>query len=206
VCKFGEAIGTEVINTISPYLKSASEDPKWRVRSEAIDATASLALAYQVLIPLIQNIEVFMKSLEPIYMLYLKDRAAAVREFGVERIPDLLRVFGHNWMNTFIGKLTDILNKDSGHAVKITAINSLRSIALSQFGDSIADKIVSIVFKALSDPVPNVRIVGIRTLSAISRRFESPQLREQIKKSIATALDDADKDVKFYSAEALSSL
>lgn len=48
VCKFGEAIGTEVINTISPYLKSASEDPKWRVRSEAIDATASLALAYQV--------------------------------------------------------------------------------------------------------------------------------------------------------------
>jgi serine/threonine-protein phosphatase 2A regulatory subunit A len=49
VCKFGEAVGVEIINTISPYLKAASEDAKWRVRVEAIGATVSLALTYQVL-------------------------------------------------------------------------------------------------------------------------------------------------------------
>lgn len=147
-----------------------------------------------------------MKSLEPIFMLYIKDKAAAVREFGTERIPDLLRVFGPNWMSIFVGKLADILNKDSGHAVKITALNSLRTVALSQFGDTIADKIVAIVFKALSDPVPNVRIVGIRTLAAIAKRYESAQLRDQIKKSIATISEDPDKDVKFYCAEALLGL
>ena len=157
-------------------------------------------------IPINQNVDVFIKSLEPIYMLYLKDKAAAVREFGTERIPDLLRVFGNTWLGTFVGKLAEILNKDSGHSVKITALNSLRTIALSQYGDSIADKIIAIIFKVLSDPVPNVRIVGIRTLSAISRRFEAPQLQKKIKKSIASVAEDPDKDVKFYCAEALSSL
>ena len=82
-------------------------------------------------------------------MLYLKDKVAAVREFGTERIPDLLRVFGNTWLGTFVGKLAEILNKDSGHSVKITALNSLRTIALSQYEDSIPDKIIAIIFQGL---------------------------------------------------------
>lgn len=69
-------MGSDIVNTISPYLKTASEDPKWRVRLEAIGATVSLALAYQ-------SFDIFAKSLEPVFLLYLKDKAAAVREFGV---------------------------------------------------------------------------------------------------------------------------
>lgn len=105
-----------------------------------------------------------------------------------------------------MGKLADVLSKDSGHSMKITALNSLKIIALSQFGEAVADKVASVIFKSLADPVPNVRIVSVRTLSIIARRFESPQLRDQIKKNIASLSDDQDKDVKFYTAEAISSL
>jgi hypothetical protein len=68
-------------------------------------------------------------------MMYLKDKAAAVREYGVERINDLLRVFGSSWINIFVMKLAEILAKDSNHTLKITTLYSLRAIAVSQAGD-----------------------------------------------------------------------
>jgi hypothetical protein len=50
VTKFGEVVGHEILQTILPQLKVAViEDPKWRVRSEAINAVVNLALCYQVL-------------------------------------------------------------------------------------------------------------------------------------------------------------
>jgi serine/threonine-protein phosphatase 2A regulatory subunit A len=147
-----------------------------------------------------------MKSLEPIYMLYLKDKAAAVREYGVERINDLLRVFGHSWTNIFVMKLADILAKDSNHTLKITTLYSLRAVAISQVGDSAAEKIVSIITKSLQDPVPNVLMVAVKTMRDIARRYETTGLRDQIKKIIVGLAEDPDKDVKFYTAETLGGL
>jgi hypothetical protein len=50
VTRFGEVVGHEILQTILPQLKVAViEDPKWRVRSEAINAVVNLALCYQVL-------------------------------------------------------------------------------------------------------------------------------------------------------------
>jgi hypothetical protein len=139
-------------------------------------------------------------------MLYLKDKAAVVREYGVERINDLLRVFGHSWMNIFVTKLADILSKDSNHTLKITTLYSLRAVALSQIGDSAAEKIVTIIGKSIQDLVANVRMVGVKTLRDIARRYETTGLRDQIKKIIVGLAEDTDKDVKFYASEALSSL
>jgi serine/threonine-protein phosphatase 2A regulatory subunit A len=71
------------------------------------------------------------KGLEQLYMSYLKDRAAAVREVGIEKIPLLIRVFGGNWLGTFITKLADILTKDSNYSSKITALYSMQVIRLT---------------------------------------------------------------------------
>ena len=51
------------------------------------------------------------KGLEVLFMCYLKDRAAAVRELGIERIPQLIKAFGGNWVGTFVSKLGDLLTK-----------------------------------------------------------------------------------------------
>lgn len=92
-----------------------------------IQAIISLALAYQVPYLLTQNYEIFVtKNLEQLYLYYLKDKAAAVREFGIEKIPLLVKAFGNNWINSFITKLADILSKDSGYTAKITAVYSLQ--------------------------------------------------------------------------------
>ena len=50
ISKFGEVVGFEILQSIVPQLKISIEDPKWRVRSEAINATVNLALSYQVFV------------------------------------------------------------------------------------------------------------------------------------------------------------
>lgn len=52
------------------------DDSKWRVRKAVLETVVNLSLN-------LKNIDAFIKCLEPIYTLYLKDRAAEVREIGL---------------------------------------------------------------------------------------------------------------------------
>lgn len=96
--------------------------------------------------------------------------------------------------------------KDSGHIQKITALYSLRAVAISPVGDSLAERIVGVILKCLNDPVPNVRMVGVKTLRDIAKRYETTPLKEQIKKYIASLPDDQDKDVKYYCMETMNAI
>lgn len=44
----GEILGLEVVNSILPILKAGTEDVKWRVRYEAINAITSLCISLKV--------------------------------------------------------------------------------------------------------------------------------------------------------------
>jgi hypothetical protein len=60
--------------------------------------------------------------------------------------------------------MTDILSKDNGHFLKITAIYSLKQVACAPINEPIVDKLIGIIYKSLTDPVPNIRLVAIKTL------------------------------------------
>lgn len=57
---------------------------------------------------------------------YLKDRASAIRGAAVERIQELVKVYGLNWVNPFLERLAEILAKDPCFHFKIAAIYSIR--------------------------------------------------------------------------------
>jgi hypothetical protein len=59
-------------------------------------------------------------------MVYLKDRAAAVRDLGIQKIPDLFATFKEVWRKPLMTKLSEILEKDSVYYTKIAAIYSLK--------------------------------------------------------------------------------
>ena len=65
-----------------------------------------LATKTQVYHNLTQNSELWAKSLEPLFLNYLKDRVSAIRAAAIERIADLCKAFGANWINGFITKLS----------------------------------------------------------------------------------------------------
>lgn len=53
----------------------------------------------------LKNYDFFAKSIEPIFLTYLTDRASGVRNSGASTIPSLAKVFGDQWVSTFIPKL-----------------------------------------------------------------------------------------------------
>ena len=77
-----------------------------------------------VLIP--QNYEFFVKNLEPLYLNFLNDRASGVRNVGIEGIEVFAKLFGDQWINSFIPRLEEILGKETSYHFKIAAIYSLK--------------------------------------------------------------------------------
>lgn len=94
-----EVLGAETINSLYPSLKTCSEDNKWRVRLELTRNILELAIK-------LPNMELFTKYLEPFFLNYLKDRVSAIRSVAIDRIGDLCKVYGVNWINSFVGKLS----------------------------------------------------------------------------------------------------
>jgi serine/threonine-protein phosphatase 2A regulatory subunit A len=63
----------------------------------------------------LKNPDAFVKMIEPIYIYFLKDRAADVRELGLSKISDLISVYNMQWaINSFYPKIIDTLNKENG--------------------------------------------------------------------------------------------
>lgn len=106
------------MSSIESNLKASLEDPKWRVRLESVKALINLALK-------VKNPELF-KKIEPLITTYLKDRASAIRVAAIERIQELVKVYGSAWVNIFIERLSDILTKDPCFHFKLAAIGTIR--------------------------------------------------------------------------------
>jgi hypothetical protein len=65
---------------------------------------------------------------------YLKDRVSAIRGVAIERISDLAKVYGVNWISSFVAKLSEVISKDPCFHFKIAAIYSLKEICFSVHG------------------------------------------------------------------------
>lgn len=86
-------------------MKAASEDNKWRVRLQLLDNICKLAVIVKVTPYLIQNFDFYIKHLEPLYLIFLGDRASGVRNVGIKAVPTFAKILGDNWINSFIPKL-----------------------------------------------------------------------------------------------------
>lgn len=116
-----------------------------------------LAVKLQVHNKLVQNNDLFVKFLEPLFLNFLKDRVSAIRAVAIERIQDVAKAYGVGWINTFIVRLADIISKDPCFHFKIAAVYSLKEICLSVHGDAFIEKALSMIISASNEPVANIR-------------------------------------------------
>ena len=57
--------------------------------------------------------DIFMKSIEPIFMQYLTNTAASVREMGITKSAELGKSFGPEWVSkNYIPKVIESFNAD----------------------------------------------------------------------------------------------
>lgn len=57
----------------------------------------SIGIVYCYIIRTIKNPDTFNKSLEAVFAMFLKDRAAEVRQMGLSKLPDLIAQYRPEW-------------------------------------------------------------------------------------------------------------
>lgn len=108
------------------------EDTKWRVRKEAMQTVINLSMYFVALyLRTVKNYDVFTKHLEPVFVMFMKDRAAEVRQIGLSKLQDLIAIYKIDWaLGPFLNKVIEVLTKDNNGFV----LESL-SLALQDHSD-----------------------------------------------------------------------
>jgi len=113
-------VGPEMVTgTLLMSLSNLMKDPKWRVRMAVTQLTANLGKEF--------GKEFYTKNLEPIFLQFLTDNAASVRDMGIEKLLMLATEFKADWIvNSYIPKANDILNKEKqGYLYRMAVLNSI---------------------------------------------------------------------------------
>lgn len=114
-CVGPEQLTSSLLMPLSNLMKEA----QWRVRMALINLLANLAKEF--------GKDFYMKNLEPIFMQFLVDNVAAVRDAGIEKLQLLAAEFKADWIvNGYLPKANEILNKDKqGYLFRLAVLNSL---------------------------------------------------------------------------------
>lgn len=124
-----------------PYFKKAIEDDKWRVRLEAYESLVCIAKHFA-------NQDLFTKHIETLFMQYMKERVAQVRETGQEKLAILIHTFKVEWVfQKLLPKIQENLDKNLGYLFRMTALGSLKTIALNTPPDIAHEKILPMIYK-----------------------------------------------------------
>ena len=114
MCVGPDLITSSLLMGLSNLMKEA----QWRVRMALINLLANLAKEF--------GKDFYMKSLEPIFMQFLLDNVAAVREAGIERLQTLALEYKADWIvNGYLPKANEILGKEKqGYLFRMAVLNS----------------------------------------------------------------------------------
>jgi len=103
--------------------------------------------------------EVFCKNLQSIFMGYLLNTAASVRQMGIEKSAILAQNFKQDWiMNEYIPVVVNHYTVDKkGYNYRMCCLNSLAAVMPYIMKDQITQHVIPMYLKATKDDIPNVR-------------------------------------------------
>lgn len=168
--KLAAVVGEEVLSpALIVLLQNATKDQHWRVRMAVFETVGDLAVKF--------GKDAYTKHLEALFMSYLTNTAAAVREMGIQKAESVGKAFGSNWIaENFVPKVIKTYEEDQmGYNFRLTAIKSLAIVMKYMSKDDVTNLLVPIFIKASNDKVPNVQFICCQLLT---------QNRQYIDKSV----------------------
>ena len=99
-----------------------TKDGQWRVRMSVFELIADLGIIF--------GKEIFIKHLQSIFMGYLSNTAASVRNMGISKSATLGHAFKSDWiMNEYVPVVINHYSVDKkGYNYRMCCLNSLESI------------------------------------------------------------------------------
>ncbi len=171
--------------TILMALQNLTKDTQWRVRMAVVQVTTDLAKQF--------GRDFYQKNLDPIFVSFLNDTAASVRNEGRERLKILATEFKSDWViNQFLPKLVENIGREKqGYLYRIASISCMTVMPLRLLmkqsvlhvlsKDQIGSSLIPILVKSSKDPIPNVRFCVCKILTTIIPSLDSNLVHSRIK-------------------------
>lgn len=155
--KLASVLGSDMLNPqFLTTLSNMTKDAQWRVRMAVFELLGDLSKTF--------GKEIFLKHLETIFLQYLTNTAASVREMGINKTRELAEKFKSDWiLSSFIPKVIENYNVDKqGYNYRMCSLQSLSVILPYIPKDQINANVVPTLLKAMKDPIPNVRFCSAK--------------------------------------------
>ena len=82
MAKLAGVVGPDLLTpSLLTILTNLTKDAQWRVRMATVELLGDMSLTF--------GKDVFMKSIEPIFMQYLTNTAASVRDMGIQKSAEI---------------------------------------------------------------------------------------------------------------------
>jgi serine/threonine-protein phosphatase 2A regulatory subunit A len=167
ITKVAQVVGSDILT--APFLttlNSMTRDAQWRVRMAIFELIGELSKLF--------GKELFIKHLESIFLSYLTNTAASVREMGIKKSRELADKFKSEWiMANFIPKVIDNYNVDKqGYNYRMCSLMSMNAVMANLSKDQVAQHIVPLFVKAMKDPIPNVRFSVAKIIKQQKGQFD----------------------------------
>jgi serine/threonine-protein phosphatase 2A regulatory subunit A len=123
IIKLAPIVGADILTpTFLTTLSNMTKDTQWRVRMSVFELIADLSKQF--------GKDIFVKHLEVIFITYLTNTAASVREMGIKKAKELGEKFKAEWIiNSFIPKVIENYNVDKqGYNYRMCSLSSLHSV------------------------------------------------------------------------------
>lgn len=144
--------------------------------------------------------EAYCKHLQSIFMGYLTNTAASVRQMGIEKSSILAKAFKSDWiMAEYIPVVNNHYTVDKkGYNYRMCCLNSLAAIMPHISKEHITQHVVPIFLKATKDDIPNVKFCVSKIIDKQRQYIDQNVFNNQLVTPLKEMANDADKDVAHF--------
>ncbi|ETI27611.1 hypothetical protein G647_00060 [Cladophialophora carrionii CBS 160.54] len=213
-------IGIDLLSqSLLPAIVQLAEDKQWRVRLAIIEYIPLLAKQL--------GMKFFDEQLSSLCMGWLGDTVFSIRDAATQNLKKLTEVFGVEWANRSIIPKVTAMSQQQNYLYRMTTCFAITILAPVITLDIIADSVLPMMDRLVSDPIPNIRFnvaksyaVLINTLRRLpaegtlqqleqnpnSTAQPSPRGQELVDGQIMSNLEklqhDEDVDVRYFATVA----
>lgn len=193
-----EALGVAgVTASLLPAMIELCKDIKWRVRKSVVLKIGVLAR--------VLGVKVFEKKLQQFLIDSLSDHFFDLREACCEQIGEIVKEFGAKWAaEKLFPAAFQIYDKNTNYLHRMTCLHIIRNCAPVCSADVIEKHFLSLIIQAMSDDVPNVRLVAAKVLISLIPLLDKDTVNSKLVKQLQTMAKETDPDVVYFSTQALA--
>jgi serine/threonine-protein phosphatase 2A regulatory subunit A len=155
--KIARVVGADILNGMNtaqpllPVLEGMAKDGQWRVRMSVLELVADLGILF--------GKTVFTQKLQTVFLSYMTNTAASVREMGVKKSALLAQEFREDWvLKDFIPQVLSNYKADQkGYNYRMCCLYAVAAVLPFIHREHVASQVVPLFMQAFKDTVPNVK-------------------------------------------------